>query len=287
VIAIRDLHFAYRKTALYDHFDLTLDAPGVYGLFGRNGIGKSTLLKLIAGLLFPQHGTIAVAGFAPTRRHPDFLAQVMLVPEEFHLPNLTLAKLAATQSPFYPRFSAEAFAEYASEFEIPADRPFEGMSLGQKKKAVLAFALAAFTPLLLLDEPTNGLDVLAREQFKRIVARPEQQARRILISTHQAHDLESILTHLLFLDAAKLALSAPRATLARALTMGVADDDTELASVPDVIYHEPLGGHHAFVAARRDDGVGSVQLELLYKALSRNQAGVLAALAARGEAAHV
>jgi ABC-2 type transport system ATP-binding protein len=278
VIRIDDLHFGYRRTRLYDGFHLHIDQPGVYGLFGRNGSGKSTLLKLLAGLLFPQRGTIAVAGREPRKRHPDHLAGVYLVPEEFHLPDVTPAELARTHSAFYPRFSAPAFADYLREFELAADQRFGEMSLGQKKKATIAFALATMTPLLLLDEPTNGLDILGRDQFKAIVARPEHAGRIIVISTHQAHDLEKIMSHVLFVDAARLALSAPLPELAAALEMGVVEDADALAATPGVIYSEAMGLRHAYVAARRGGDAGAVHLELLYKALSRNQPGVLAAV---------
>jgi ABC-2 type transport system ATP-binding protein len=287
VISIRALSFAYRKTRLYDHFDLALAEPGVYGLFGRNGSGKSTLLKLLAGLLFPDAGTVSAVGFAPRRRHPDFLAQVYLVPEEFHLPNLTCTQLARTHSGFYPNFSAAAFADYLAQFEVPAEVAFDAMSLGQKKKAAVAFALATFTPLLLLDEPTNGLDVIARDVFKRIVALPEHRARLILISTHQAHDLETIMSHILFLDSARVALSASRADLQRALDVGIAPDAAALAAVRGVIYTEELGGHHAYVSPNDTGAPGDLHLEMLYKALTRNPDGVLAALAAAQETADV
>ena len=200
MIRIDDLNFGYRKTTLYDSFDLHIDRPGVYGLFGRNGSGKSTLLKLIAGLLFPRRGRIEVHGREPRRRHPDLLAGIYLVPEEFHLPDLSAVQLLRTHAGFYPRFSAEAFADYLGVFELPRDRPFAQMSLGEKKKAAMAFALATRTPVLLLDEPTNGLDILGRDQFKTIVARPEQRERIVVVSTHQAHDLESIMDHVLFVD---------------------------------------------------------------------------------------
>jgi len=288
VIAVDNLSFAYKKTLLYQNFNLKLSEPGVYGVFGRNGSGKSTLLKLLAGLLFPQQGRIDAIGFAPRVRHPDFLSRIYIVPEEFHLPDLSAAKLAQTQSGFYPEFSAKAFADYLEVFELSASQTFGEMSLGQKKKAAIAFALATFTPVLLLDEPTNGLDILGRDQFKNIVARPEQRERLILISTHQAHDLERIMSHILFIDSATLALSATMPKLAAALTMGVAQNAGDLAAVADVIYHEAMGQQFAYVAANHAEAAGAVHLELLYKALSLNKAGVLAALQAAGkEVAHV
>ncbi len=288
VIQIDDLSFGYRKHRLYERFSLTLTQPGVYGVFGRNGSGKSTLLKLLAGLLFPGKGSIHVNGLEPRQRHPDLLAQIYIVPEEFHLPDLSPQRLAETQSVFYPRFNAAAFAQYLSVFEVPDAVRFGSMSLGQKKKSAIAFALATFTPVLLFDEPTNGLDIIGRDQFKHIVAQPEHQSRQILISTHQAHDLEKIMGHILFLDAAQLALSATMAQLQYALAMGVAQDAQALAAVDGLIYSEAIGEQFAWVAERRGRPGGQVQLELLYKALSRDKPAVLSALAsARAEVADV
>lgn len=287
MIQIEGLSFGYRKGRLYDGFDLQLDQPGVYGLFGRNGSGKSTLLKLLSGLLFPGRGRVRVLGHEARHRHPDFLSQVTLVPEEFHLPDLSPATLVRTHGVFYPKFSAAAFREYLDVFELDADRRFNEMSLGQKKKAVMAFALASFTPVLLLDEPTNGLDIVGRDQFKDIMARPEQSERLVLISTHQAHDLERILAHILFIDDAALALSASMTQLASALTMGVATDADALARVPGVIYHEALGDQRPYVAKNSGSGAGTVHLELLYKALSLNKQAVLDAMQGAREPAHV
>lgn len=288
MIHIENLSFEYRKTKLYQQFNLKLSEPGVYGVFGRNGSGKSTLLKLLAGLLFPQKGNIDVRGFSPAKRHPDFLAQIYIVPEEFHLPNLTAEQLAKTQSVFYPKFSHEAFSEHLTIFEISKKHNFDEMSLGQKKKAAMAFALATFTPVLLLDEPTNGLDIIGRDQFKLIMSRPEQRERMVLISTHQAHDLERIMSHILFIDSAALALSATMAELSTALMMGVAQDAKELSAMTDLIYSEAMGLQYAYVAKNPSGSQSSVHLELLYKALSMQKDGILAALkSSQKEPAHV
>jgi ABC-2 type transport system ATP-binding protein len=284
LIRIEELSFGYRKAPLYQDFNLRLDEPGVYGLFGRNGSGKSTLLMLLAGLLFPKGGSIEVRGHTPARRSADFLSQVYIVPEEFHLPNLRPDKLARTQSVFYPNFSDESFTDYLGIFEVPVDRCFEEMSLGQKKKAAVAFALATFTPVLLLDEPTNGLDIISRDQFKAIMARPEQRRRIVVISTHQAHDLERIMSHILFIDGASLALSATMAELGSALSIGVAADAGALSAIPDILYSEALGMQQAYVAVNHGASAGEVHLELLYKALSLRKDAVLAVLAAKEKA---
>jgi ABC-2 type transport system ATP-binding protein len=288
MISIDDLQFGYGRHLLYQGFAARVEQPGIYGLFGRNGSGKSTLLKLLCGLLTPWAGRIQVLGHNPRERAADLLAAVYIVPEEFHLPNLTCAALAATQGVFYPRFSSVLLNEYLAHFEVPQQERFESMSLGQKKKAAIAFALATGTPLLLMDEPTNGLDIVGRAQFRKLLQRPEHAHRAVLISTHQAHDLESILSHIWFIDQGRLALAARMDDLARLLHMGVAHDAAALAQAGGgaLLYQESIGHQLAYVALRSHEPPGapapsgsSVQLELLYKALSLNRDTVLQALA--------
>jgi ABC-2 type transport system ATP-binding protein len=166
---------------------------------------------------------------------------------------------------------------------VPTSSRFEAMSLGQKKKAAIAFALATGTPLLLMDEPTNGLDIVGRGQFRRLMQGPEHAGRVVLISTHQAHDLESILSHIWFIDQGQLALSARMEDLASVLCTGVAADGQGLPATADLLYQEQMGQQVAFVARQAQApaaaGASPVQLELLYKALSMNRDGMLAALA--------
>lgn len=275
MIQISNLFFSYKRKKLYEDFSLSLNKPGIYGLFGPNGSGKSTLLKVMSGLLFADKGDIEVLGCKPAKRQPKFLEQVYFVPEEFHLPNIGMAALLKTHAPFYPAFSREAFESYAGMFEIPMDMGFASMSLGQKKKAVIAFALATNTPLLILDEPTNGLDILGRSQFKEIMSRPEHRQRTVIISTHQAHDLQSLIDHVLFINQGKLDLSIDIQNLRTKLDMGVADDQT---AVVNPLYVEALGQQLAYVCANRSNELGSIQLELLYKALSIKRTEVLAAI---------
>ncbi|PIF93258.1 ABC-2 type transport system ATP-binding protein [Acidovorax sp. 62] len=280
MIQIEGLHYGYGRAALYADFSAQIGQPGIYGVFGRNGSGKSTLLRLLCGLLTPWQGRVRVLGFQPRQRAAEFLASVYIVPEEFHLPNLTAAQLARTHGSFYPRFSHALFSDYLQVLDVPVDSRFEAMSLGQKKKAAIAFALATQTPLLLMDEPTNGLDIVGRGQFRELMRRPEQAQRVVMISTHQAHDLESILSHIWFIDQGRLALAARMDELAERLTMGVAATAQALPT-DGLLYQEALGAQVAYVA-RRVAGVpeeGALQLELLYKALSLNRDAMLQALA--------
>ena len=281
LLQMQGLRFGYGPRALFDGLQAQIDRPGVYGLFGHNGSGKSTLLKLLAGLLGPQAGQIRVLGQAPRQRRPQFLQQVYILPEEFHLPNLTPQQLQRTHGGFYPQFDAALFAHCLQALQVPGAQRFGGMSLGQKKKAALAFALAVRTPLLLLDEPTNGLDILGRSRFKELLMQPEQAGRTVLVSTHQAHDLEQVLQHIWFLGQGRLLLDASMAELGQRLRLGLAPAGQALPPGPPPIHQEAMGGHTVWLAARRPgEPAAPVPLELLYKAISLNEAGVLAALQA-------
>ena len=279
-LQVTALQFGY-KAPLFEHFNASITAPGVYGLFGRNGTGKSTLLKILSGLLTPESGQVNVLGYTPRDRAAEFLAQIYLLPEEFHLPDLKPEALVRNHGVFYPQFDAALFRIYLAELQVPHDHRFSQMSLGQKKKATIAFALATLTPVLLMDEPTNGLDIESRMQFKRLMQRPEHSERIVLISTHQAHDLESIIRHIWFIDGGKLRLSSDMQRLAEKLAMGVAGSQAELPVQESLLYTEALGAQIAWVARRDalpgDFPVTPLQLELIYKALSLNPEAVLAA----------
>lgn len=280
-IQIHDLAFGY-KGPLFERFNAQISAPGVYGLFGRNGTGKSTLLKLLSGLLTPSSGEISVRGFTPRQRAAEFLSQIYLLPEEFHLPDLKPEALKRNQGVFYPNFDAQLFQDYLTELQVPPDQRFSQMSLGQKKKATIAFALATLTPVLLMDEPTNGLDIVSRAQFKRLMQRPEQAKRTVLISTHQARDLESIIKHIWFVEGGVLSLSTSMHRLGQHLAMGVADSAAELPAPEALLYTEAIGAQMAWVARRdalrADFPATPLQLELIYKALSLNPEKVLSAV---------
>ncbi|MFP8778659.1 ATP-binding cassette domain-containing protein [Hydrogenophaga sp. RWCD_12] len=281
-IVVEGLHYSWGRHALFDNLSTHTGPQGVFGLFGRNGSGKSSLLKILAGLLAPDRGLVKVNGFEPRQRSAEFLAGIYLLPEEFHLPDLSTGALGRTQAPFYPNFDDALFEQALAAFEVPDNLRFSRMSLGQKKKAAIALALATMTPVLLMDEPTNGLDIVSRATFKQLLSHDRQRQRLVVISTHQAHDLESLMNHIWFIDNGRIVLSASTQVLSQALEMGTASQGSEIPQ-DRLLYREPIGHHTAWLA-RRATGkpppaeATPVQLELLYKALSHSQSAVIDAV---------
>ena len=209
MITVENLSFLYRKSkrAVLHDFSLSLEKGRVYGLLGKNGAGKSTLLYLMSGLLTPKSGKVVYHDVDVRRRLPITLQDMFLVPEEFDLPPVSLISYIELNSPFYPRFSKEDMVKYLHYFEMDINIDLGALSMGQKKKVFMSFALATNTSLLLMDEPTNVLDFPGKSQFRKFIASGMTDDKTILISTHQVRDIDKVLDHVLIMDNSRVLLN--------------------------------------------------------------------------------
>ena len=109
MIAVKNISFKYAGAnhLVFDDFSLELEANNIYGLLGKNGTGKSTLLYLISGLLRPKKGSVSFDGVETKLRKPEVLSEIFIVPEEFDLPSMSLSEYVKINRPFYPQFSME------------------------------------------------------------------------------------------------------------------------------------------------------------------------------------
>ena len=219
MIKVEDLSFSYgrRKTKVLDGFSMSLNKGSVYGLLGKNGTGKSTLLYLMAGLLRPQTGKVYYKGVDVTLRKPTTLQDMFLVPEEFALPNVSMKQYVKLNAPFYPHFSDELLKACLRDFDMNEDIHLGELSMGQKKKAFMCFALATNTSLLMMDEPSNGLDIPSKSQFRKVIASGMIDDKAVIISTHQVRDIDSLLDHVLIMDGSELLLNESVATICEKL----------------------------------------------------------------------
>ena len=219
MIKVEDLSFSYgrRKTKVLDGFSMSLNKGSVYGLLGKNGTGKSTLLYLMAGLLRPQTGKVYYKGVDVTLRKPTTLQDMFLVPEEFALPNVSMKQYVKLNAPFYPHFSDELLKACLRDFDMNEDIHLGELSMGQKKKAFMCFALATNTSLLMMDEPSNGLDIPSKSQFRKVIASGMTDDKAVIISTHQVRDIDSLLDHVLIMEGSELLLNESVATICEKL----------------------------------------------------------------------
>lgn len=269
MITTKALSFGYSAfRPVLHNISLKLDKGHIHGLLGCNGIGKTTLLKLISGIMRPQQGEVRVDGIDPALRRVETFRELMIIPEEFDLPNISLDKFATITSPFYPRFNRNDMHRYCAEFQVnPAER-LHSMSMGQRKKAYIAFALACNVRMLLLDEPTNGLDIPSKGAFRRLLAGYVDDERMVVISTHQVADVEQLIDNIIILDTEGVALNATTAEICSRLSFGRVSDGAE------VLYRERSVVGDVAVAVNDSGEESSLNIELLFNAATANRKAI-------------
>ncbi len=267
MIEINDISFRYPGTKhdIYSGFSLTLSENRIYGVLGKNGTGKSTLLYLISGLLRPGKGSILVDGMDTRRRYAEMLSEMFIVPEEFALPRTSLDDYVLINRKFYPRFSTEVLANCLRDFDLPLSLNLNALSMGQKKKVFMSFALAANTKFLLMDEPTNGLDIPSKSQFRKVIANNMTPDRTLIISTHQVHDIEPLLDHILIFDHGRVALDASVDDVCGSYTFETRHPGDDMS---DAIYSERSIQGNAVIARRGNREETPANLELLFNAVA-------------------
>ena len=273
VILMKDIGFSYGKKPLFTHLNLAIKRGNIYGLLGKNGSGKTTLLKLLSGQLFPDEGYSSVLGFDPVLRKPLMLSEIFYLPEEFPLPKMKAEQYLKMRSVFYPRFDHTMFAQFCKDFDLDMQQNLNEMSLGQKKKLLLAFGLASNTELLILDEPTNGLDIPSKRQFRQTVASAMTEDRTFIISTHQVRDMENLIDPLIMLHAGSVIFNDTVVSVTDKYVMNLVTTDPGLDT--KVVYKEKVLGGWMVLKERdeREDMQGQpLDLETLFNVVVENPA---------------
>ena len=266
MIEVENLSFSYgkRRARVLEDFSMILDQGSVYGLLGKNGTGKSTLLYLMAGLLRPQTGTILYKGVDVKKRCLDALQDMFLVPEEFALPNVSFKQYVKLNAPFYPNFSDELLNACLRDFDMNEDIHLGELSMGQKKKAFMCFALATNTSLLMMDEPTNGLDIPSKSQFRKVIASGMSDDKAVIISTHQVRDIDRLLDHVHIMDGSKLLLNESVSTICEKLYFA---DQGVNERTDGALYVQPSVQGNSVILPNEYGEDSKMNLEVLFNAM--------------------
>lgn len=263
MLEIKNCTFNYKRRGepTIKDFSMKLYESGVYGLLGSNGAGKTTLLQLMCGLLTPVSGEITFNGVNTRRRLPSIQSEMILVPEEIELPPIKLEEFIKINSALYPRFSKEEMMRHMEIFGITGDIRLDSLSMGQKKKVYLAFAMACNTKVLLMDEPTNGLDIPAKSAFRKFIIESINDQRIFVISTHQVRDVSQILDHVMIMDNSKVLLNQTVADILRRIKF---TDTADKELIDNAIYAVRGLGGASVILPNMDDDDSELNLELLF-----------------------
>ena len=262
MITIENTSYGYKSNPfIFNNISLKI-GNGIYGLLGENGAGKTTLMHLICGLLFPKNGKCSIDGRNTAERQSGALNRYFFLPEEMQMPTESIVSFAARHSVFYPHFNQEEFELNLEELKIDRKQKLSSISYGQQKKAMLAYAFALHTPYTLLDEPTNGLDITSRQALKRIISRSMDDESTLLISTHQAHDFENLLDHLIILGKGEILLNRSLDEISNRLLFA----RTDILPAESIYSEENLSGYFSIIP-NEDGEENTPDIEQLYKAV--------------------
>ncbi len=266
MIRIEKLGFSYGQVPVLKNITMNLEPGKIYGLLGENGVGKTTLLTLLAGLKKPLQGSIDIDGSAPYSRAPQVLENQFYLADEMLPVPMKAAEYARITGEFWPNYKQDTFEEIMELFENTSDKKMNEMSTGQLKKTYISLALALGCKYLFLDEPTNGLDIPSKAQFRSALMKYTGEDSTIVISTHQVRDLENIIDPIIILDRQDVLLNASLEEISRKLYF---DYGTQLHQ--ESLYSEQLPGGFIQVYPNAEGADSKVNIEALFNAVHHNK----------------
>jgi ABC-2 type transport system ATP-binding protein len=208
VISIDCLAIRYGRTTAVDDATLSLASGAVFGLLGRNGAGKSSIVRCLLGLQKPSGGTIRVHGLDPWRERAQLMLRVGYVPEDPVAPLAQNAlQLEKFSSSVYPRWNGAEVRARFERFGIPLSTPYGKLSKGERRAVSLALALGHGPDLLILDDPTLGLDAVARRLlFDEMIGELAERGTTVLVTTHDMAGIEALADRVAILHEGRLVL---------------------------------------------------------------------------------
>lgn len=215
ILTCNELCKSYRVgQPVLDHFTCTLPSGKIFGLLGPNGCGKSTLMKLICGILVPDDGEILICGKPQSEETNSCISYL---PERTYFNSwMRVEELIEYFSEFYPDFDAALARKMLEDLHIDTNAKLRALSKGTKEKVQLIMVMARRAELYLLDEPIAGVDPAARDYILQTIIGNYNPQATVIITTHLIHDIEPILDEFMFLGEG-----------GRILLSGVADEIRE------------------------------------------------------------
>jgi len=209
VVSARDLNKRFGSTHAMHNVSFEIEPGSIVGLIGPNGAGKTTTLKAILGLT-DFEGSLAVLGRDPRRGRHEIMKRVCFIADVGVLPRwMKVSDAVNYVEGVHDRFNRDKALALLAETDISLNQRVKQLSKGMVTQLHLALVMSIDVDLLVLDEPTLGLDILYRKSFYELLLNDYfDKSTSIIISTHQVEEIESLLTHLLFINQGEIVLDS-------------------------------------------------------------------------------
>ena len=201
MVELKNVSFGYNPNKnVIEDLSLNLEEGRFYGLLGKNGTGKTTMMKIISGILFAKEGYVNIEGNNPGNRKLETLQEIFMMPADFTFPKMSFEKYVSLYSSFYPKFNNDILDDCLDSFEINKNiKSIDKLSLGEKHKIAVSLAISFGTKLILFDEAANGMDIPTRKMFRKMLMKHIREDQTVVLSTHVVQDIENLLTDIIVL----------------------------------------------------------------------------------------
>lgn len=201
-IEFKNVYKSFGEKTILDGINLKLDGGKIIGLLGRNGTGKSTLIKLINDLLTPTSGEVLINGEKPGIESKKIVAYL---PERTYLDkSMTVDQVIKFFCEFYENFSSEKAYELLKSLDLDSKMKLTKMSKGMQEKVQLILVMSRDADIYILDEPLGGVDPATRDYILDTILSNFKEGSTVIISTHLIDDIEKILDEVLIIDNGKI-----------------------------------------------------------------------------------
>jgi len=279
VVNVRDVTIRYGRNVAVDGVSFAVEEGSVYALLGRNGAGKSSLVRCMVGQQRPAVGSVALFDRDAWKHRQPLMERTSVVAEDADAPpEMTVAQIERFCSRIFAKWDAGVVNDRLRRFGIDAKSKFGTLSKGQRKQVLLVMALAMSPELLILDDPTLGLDVVARRSlFEEVVGELADRGITVVITTHDLAGVETIADRVGILAEGRLVLDedleALKSRFRRVRMTGPAP--AEAAKV------RAWGGGTEAIVSNYDDGfrapnvaeVSAMSLEEIFVAVAGDEKG--------------
>lgn len=211
LLEIKNLNMSYENKKILNNINIKVEGGKIVGLLGKNGVGKSTLIKIINGLLQKDSGEILLNGNKIT---PQDKEKIAYLPEKTYLnKNMRVIDYFNYMSEFYETFNKEKAINQLEKLNLNINTKICKMSKGMQEKLQLILVMARDAELYILDEPLGGVDPATRDYILDTILSNFKEGSSVIISTHLISDIEKILDDVIFIDDGKIVLSKNADTL--------------------------------------------------------------------------
>lgn len=214
-VSVQNLRKAFGSQIVLHDVSFEVARGQTFALLGRNGVGKTTMIRTLLGLLPCDSGVIRVAGCDPATDPIELRRRVGYLAEDQSMYDwMTAIELCRFLEPFYPRWNARLADQYLDRFEIPRQTRVDRLSKGQVVKLGLAVALAHAPEVAILDDPALGLDPVSRKEFNRdLVEHLQAEGRTVIYSSHLLDEVEAVADVVAILDRGRIIRQGPTESL--------------------------------------------------------------------------